>query len=58
MRSIRDSVKHERKKMTADLAERDALINNIQRKFEAQEKMIEQMQKQCEKGTFCNLISP
>ena len=54
MRSIRDSVKHERKKMTADLAERDALIHNIQQKFEAQEKMIEQMQKQCEKGMLFN----
>lgn len=42
--------KHERKKMAADLAGRDALINQIQRKFEAQEKMIELMQRQCEKG--------
>ena len=40
--------------MTADLAERDALIHNIQQKFEAQEKMIEQMQKQCEKGMLFN----
>ena len=36
--------------MAADLAGRDALINQIQRKFETQEKMIELMQRQCEKG--------
>ena len=45
--------KHERKKMAADLAGRDSLINQIQRKFEAQEKMIELMQRQCEKGNSC-----
>jgi len=51
MMFLEGQLKHERKKMAADLAGRDALINQIQRKFEAQEKMIELMQRQCEKET-------
>jgi len=51
MMFLEGQLQHERKKMAADLAGRDALINQIQRKFEAQEKMIELMQRQCEKET-------
>lgn len=49
MMYLEGQLQHERKKQATDLAERDALINEIQRKFEAQEKMIELMQRQCEK---------
>jgi len=51
MMFLEGQLQHERKKMAADLAGRDSLINQIQRKFEAQEKMIELMQRQCEKET-------
>jgi hypothetical protein len=51
MMFLEGQLQHERKKMAAELTERDALINQIQRKFEAQEKMIELMQRQCEKET-------